>query len=318
MLLVRDLNILENSTLLQKGSVLTIGTYDGLHLGHIEVLKRTLQKARELELPTVIILFEPQPEEYLKSKNAPARLTSFSDKLTIFKSLHVDLVLCLRFKKDLASLPAEKFVDLVLKNKLNAKYLVVGEDFAFGHQKDGTLSLLQNSETAFGFATEIVPSFFIDKIKVSATHIRHVLKRDGLQEVRKFLGRPYSMSGRVAYGMQRGRVLGFPTANIHLRHKVLPIAGVYVAKVSGIERDFFGVANIGLRPTFGGTYPLLEVHLLDFNDDIYGRKIRVDFLHKIRDEKKFSDLNELKMQIEQDVAYSRNFLKGKQYDSVSG
>ena len=247
-------------------------------------------RAKELSLPSVTLFFEPQPGEYLSSRATPARLMSLSEKLYILQSLKVDLALCLRFTEQLASLSAMQFIHLVLENKLNVKHLVVGDDFVFGHKQGGDLSSFHKSQENFGFVTEMIPSVNLDQTKVSSTFIRQLLKSGDLMGAKKFLGRAYSMTGRVAHGTKRGRILGFPTANICLRHKVLPMRGVYA------------------RPTFGGDLPLLEVHLLDFYDDIYGVKIKVEFLRKIRSEQKFTDFEKLREKIEQDVKIARAFL----------
>lgn len=288
----------------ENGCVLTIGNFDGLHLGHRAVINKLAARGRDLGLPVVVMIFEPQPLEYFLGKNAPSRLMRLREKVMQFLTLPVDDLLILRFNQYLANWDAEQFVVDILIKKLNVRHLVVGDDFHFGKARRGNFAMLKEKGEAFGFQVEDTGSYQLDGLRVSSTLIRDALGAGDLDEAERLLGRCYSVCGRVAHGDQRGRTMGYPTANIRMFRKNTPVVGVYAVTMTGIDdREFEGVANVGTRPTFdGGSKVILETHLFDFDKEIYGRYVEVHFKRKIRDEICFRSLEELKAQIVKDVA----------------
>jgi len=305
--IIRGLKNLKKS---HHGCVATIGNFDGVHLGHQYVLGELAEKGANLGLPTVLIIFEPQPQEFFLKDKAPGRLTRFREKIRALLRLAVDRVFVMSFNKKLANQKAEDFIQKVLVKGLGIKHLVVGEDFRFGKKRAGDFALLQQAGEEYGFMVESMHNFEIDAERVSSTRVRKALADGDLNLAKKLLGRPYRMCGRVAHGDKRGRDIGFPTANIHIHRKVAPLTGVFVVEMFGIEGEpVSGVANLGIRPTADGVKTLLEVHLFDFNLDIYGSYVSVDFLHKIRDEKKFESFDLLKQQIQLDVRQAETKLK---------
>ena len=288
--------------------VATIGNFDGVHLGHLAVLGQVAEKAAQLQRPTTVIIFEPQPQEYFTPDTAPPRLTRLREKLLALRRYSVDRVLCLPFDQRLAVMPAEVFVDQVIVQGLGVRYLVVGDDFRFGRGRQGDFSLLQQTGVTQGFTVANMHTFNIDDQRVSSTRVRTALAAGDLHGAEKLLGRPYRMCGRVAHGDKRGRSIGFPTANIHLHRHATPVQGVFAVELFGIEGEpVAGVANVGSRPTVDGTRSLLEVHLFDFDRDIYGRYVHVDFLHKLRAEQRFESFEVLKQQILRDAEQAREF-----------
>ncbi|WP_455222015.1 bifunctional riboflavin kinase/FAD synthetase [Kaarinaea lacus] len=295
-----------------KGCVATIGNFDGVHLGHQAVIRQVMDKARELGLPVTVITFEPQPQEYFRPDEVPSRLTRFREKLLVLETLFVDRVLCLRFNKQLASLTADEFVQQILVDGLGVKYLVVGDDFKFGKGRSGNFEYLQSIGPELGFEVSDTDSFSFAGERVSSTRIREALESGDLLLAKQMLGRDYSMCGRVAHGDKRGRTIGFPTANIYLHRKSSPLYGVYSVQLHSKHpqiggRIVNGIANVGQRPTVGGTRTLLEVHLFDFSGDIYGAYVDVIFLQKIRDEHRFESFEALKAQIARDVEQAKAF-----------
>ncbi|MHB8744025.1 MAG: bifunctional riboflavin kinase/FAD synthetase [Sulfuricaulis sp.] len=300
-----------------RGCVATIGNFDGVHLGHQAVIGQLAEKAQEFGLPTQIILFEPQPQEYFQPDAAVPRLTRLREKLQALQRYSVNRVLCLRFDTDFAVMEPEDFIQRLLVDGLQVRYLVVGDDFRFGYQRRGDFAMLAAAGKQHGFQVVNMHTVTIDHERISSTRIRGALAGGDLALAEKLLGRPYRMCGRVAHGDQIGRTLGFPTANIHLHRKATPIKGIFAVEVFGLKIEpIAGAANIGSRPTVGGTRTLLEVHMLDFNEDIYGAYLHVNFLHKFRDEKRFESLEELRHWIEKDVADVRAFYR--EYHPVRG
>ncbi|MGV6987598.1 bifunctional riboflavin kinase/FAD synthetase [Testudinibacter sp. P80/BLE/0925] len=300
-----------NLPLLPQGCALTIGNFDGCHLGHQQILAHLKQKARQLGLPTVVMLFEPQPNEFFSAENAPARLMRLRDKLMFLQQAAIDYVLCIRFNRTFASLSAERFIQDYLVNKLQVKFLSIGDDFQFGAQRQGNFQTLLHAGKQFGFTVENNDSFALHAQRISSTLIRKALADDDLALAETMLGKPYSIRGRVAHGKKLGRTIGFPTANIHLHRQVNPIQGVYAVEIiDKYGQQHFGVANIGNRPTVdGGTRPLLEVHIFDFQRAIYGEPLEVVLRHKLRNEIKFADFEQLKQQIANDVQTAKDFFK---------
>lgn len=295
------------------GCVATIGNFDGVHLGHQAVLQQLAMKGDTLGLPAVVIVFEPQPNEFFAPDKAPARLCRFREKIEALRCYSIQQLCVLKFNKRLAQMAADEFVQRLLVDGLNVKYLVVGDDFRFGKDRQGDFAMLQQAGEKHGFQVVNMHTFSIEQHRVSSTRIRLALEQGDLLLAEKLLGRPYRMSGRVAHGDKRGRTLGFPTANIHLhRHKV-PLTGVYAVQLFGIAGEpIQGVANVGLRPTVAGLQrALLEVHLFDFERDIYGEHVQVHFLKKLRDEQKFSDLDALTKQIKSDCQQAKVYFGHK-------
>lgn len=292
--------------------VATLGSFDGVHLGHQEVIRRTIGKARELQLPATVITSEPLPREFFAPATSPPRLTRLREKLAAFEPLGVDRVLCLRFNAAMAGLPAETFVETILVNGLRITHLVVGDDTRFGKNRRGDFQLLQTLGNRFGFSVERSATLSLTGERVSSTRIREALGAGDMQSAAALLGRPYPMSGRVAHGDKRGRSLGYPTANIHLKRRQTPLMGIFAVEVGFCENPkagrLHGVASIGVRPTFGGGQCLLEVHLFDFDRDIYGQHVDVHFLHKLRDERRFDTVEALVSQMHRDAAQAKDFL----------
>ena len=291
-----------------RGCVATVGNFDGVHLGHQAVLGQVAEQAARLCLPAVVVTFEPQPQEYFRPDRAPPRLTRLREKLEALRRFSVDRVLCIRFDAAFAALSAEDFIARVLVEGLDVRYLVVGDDFRFGRDRRGDFALLAAAGAARGFPVVNMHSFQVDGRRVSSTRVRQALAAGDLEGAARLLGRPYSMSGRVAHGDGRGRDMGFPTANVHLHRRSSPVQGVFAVEVLGIPGEPVpGVANVGTRPTVGGTRALLEVHLLDYRRDVYGAHVQVQFLHKLREEQRFHSLEALIAQIDHDVARARAF-----------
>lgn len=292
-----------------RGCVATIGNFDGVHLGHQAVFRHLREQAEALGLPTTVVTFEPQPMEFFSRESAPARLTRLREKLQALKEAEIDRVVLLEFGAKLASMEAGEFVQRLLVEGLDVRYLFVGDDFRFGKGRSGDMDMLRAVGKEHDFAVENMNSFVVGEERVSSTLIREALAKGELEAASHYLGRPYRICGRVAHGDERGRSIGFPTANINLHRKVSPLHGVYAVRVGGLGKELLlGVANIGNRPTVeGDTRHLLEVYLFDFNRSIYGEHLDVEFCKKLRDEKKFDNFEQLMHQIEQDAVAARNF-----------
>jgi len=291
-----------------RGCVATIGNYDGVHLGHQAVLRQLKRHAEVLDLPALVITFEPHPQEFFKSGDAPTRITSFREKLEILKQQDVDRVLCLRFQQSIADLSAEQFIEQILSEDLGVKRLIIGDDFKFGKGREGNFEMLQEYGGKLGFDVIPTETHMLDGDRVSSSIIREKLLHSHFEEAQLLLGRYFSISGRVVHGVKRGRELGFPTANIDLSKRYVPIRGVFAVSVKGAdEHTYLGVANLGTRPVFEETMLLLEAHLFDFNKDIYGKHISVEFFKRLRDEKKFTSIDELVEQIATDSRAARDF-----------
>jgi riboflavin kinase/FMN adenylyltransferase len=292
---------------------LTIGNFDGVHLGHQAMLTRLKNAADKLELPACVMTFEPHPREFFSPDQAPTRLTSLREKLTCLIRSGIDCVHIRRFNYDFARISPEQFITRILNQELAVRWLLVGDDFRFGARRAGDFAMLQAFSAANGFIVETMPSVIINGQRVSSTAIRQALARGDLHVARKLLGRPYSISGRVIDGDKLGKRIGFPTANIQLKHNRPPLSGIFAVAVHGATQASLatplpGVASLGVRPTVHENgKPVLEVHLFDFNQEIYGQHLQVDFLHKLRDEEKFADIDTLVRQIKKDVAQAKDF-----------
>lgn len=311
---IRGLKRLESR---HRGCVATIGSFDGVHLGHQKILERVKQKSQELDLPSLVIIFEPQPQEYFAREQALARLSRLREKVNALFAVGVDRVLCLRFDSHLRSLSAQKFIDLVLVNGIGVRHLVVGDDFRFGCDRRGDFDLLRSEGARLGqeglgngFSVENTETFEFDGERVSSTRIRALLAEGLCEEVESLLGKPYSITGKVYYGRQLGRTLNAATANIALGRRCAPISGVFAVRVEHEDQCYSGVANVGVKPSVEGRRkPNVEAHLFDFDGDLYGESLKVFFMKKIRDERSFDSLDRLKQQIERDLAAGRAYFK---------
>ena len=309
--LIRGLSHLEP---FKSGCVLSIGNFDGLHLGHRAVIKKLAERGEALGLPVVIMTFEPQPLEYFLGDNAPSRLMCLREKVIEFNKLPVDNLLMVRFNRYFANCDAEQFIDDILINKLNVKHLVIGDDFHFGKARRGNFAMLKEKGKLYGFSVEDTGSCQIAGLRISSTLIRDALGAGDLIQAEKLLGHCYSVCGRVAHGEKLGRTIGYPTANIKMFRKNTPVNGVFAVTMTGIDGlELEGVANVGTRPTVdGGSKVVLETYLFDFDKEIYGRYVEVRFKQKIRDEIRFQSLEQLKARIEKDVAEAKNiFVQSK-------
>ncbi|WP_039912460.1 bifunctional riboflavin kinase/FAD synthetase [Cellvibrio mixtus] len=292
-----------------RGCVATIGSFDGVHLGHQAILRQLLAVARQHQLPAVVIIFEPQPHEFFSGDKAPARLMRLREKIQALLAAGVERVFCLQFNEQLRSLSAEEFIEKILLDGLGIKHLVVGDDFRFGCDRRGNFALLQSVGIERGFEVTDTCTLEVDGVRVSSTRIRQLLEQGDFAGVEKLLGRPYSIGGRIVYGQQLGRKLGVPTANVHLRRYKSPLHGVFTVTITFADGSVHnGVANVGVRPTVNGVKkPLLEVHIFDFARTVYGAMINVAFHTKLRDEKKFNSLDELQAQLQTDIAQAKQF-----------
>lgn len=293
----------------QTAAVLTIGNFDGVHLGHQALLSLLIAKARELGLPAVVLTFEPHPREFFSPADAPARLASLREKLLLLDSAGVDQTYILRFDAQLAAQSADSFIRDTLVRGLGVRHLFVGDDFRFGARRQGSFAMLREAGLAQGFGVESMPTLDVDGERVSSSAVRAALREADLGHAARLLGRPYSIAGRVSHGDKIGRQLGFPTANIQMKHRRPALTGVYAVRVEGLDgRSITGVANVGVRPTATARgRARLEVHLFDWTQNCYGAHIRVHFLHKLRDEHKFESLDALRAQIARDAQAARDW-----------
>ena len=289
-----------------RGCVATIGNFDGVHRGHQHMITAVRAAAVRLGLPAAVITFEPTPREFFEGEAAPARLTRLREKLEALASYGVDRVLVLRFDRRVQAMGATEFVERLLVDGLGVRHMVVGHDFHFARRREGNLALLKEAGTRHGFTVEEVGRYMDEGERVSSSLVRDALGRGDLERARKLLGRPYRMAGRVRRGEQLGRTLGFPTANLALHRKVVPLWGVFAVRVSGAGlADHPAVVSLGTRPTINGTEPLLEVHVFDFDGDLYGRYLDVDFILRLRDERRFETIDALVAQMHRDAAAAR-------------
>jgi len=294
----------------QRGCVVTIGTYDGIHLGHQALLRRLSEHAARLSAPTVLLTFEPMPREYLSPEAPPARLTSLRERCRVLGRMGLDYVLLLRFGEGLRNLSGAAFADLLARD-LAPRAVVVGHDFRFGCRGEATAPMLAEAGGRLGYSVDVVPPVMLDGERVSSSGVRDALGQGRLDLARRWLGRPYSMRGRVVRGQRLGRDLGFPTANLRIERCRSPLKGIFAVRVHGVgPMPLQGVASLGTRPTVGGVHTLLEVHLFDFDADLYGREIEVEFVAKLRDEEYFPTLDALVEQIHRDAAQARRILNG--------
>lgn len=291
------------------GSVVTIGAFDGLHLGHRRLLKRVFEESARTRLPSIVMSFEPTPGEFFSADRPPARLMRFREKYEALKRAGVDIFYCPRFDAQMKNIDSVTFVRQLLIQTLNMSHLVIGDDFHFARNREGNLGLLQRICGTLGFTLEKVASVVVGGERVSSTAIREALWNGEMARARSLLGHSYRMSGRVIRGQSLGRDLGYPTANVNLLRRQSAVMGIFAVQVHGLgDGPLGGVASVGTRPTFAGVKPLLEVHIFDFDEDIYGRHIQVEFIERLRSEQKFETADALIRQMHDDSARAREIL----------
>ncbi len=304
--LIRDMH---NLRARHRDCAVTIGNFDGVHLGHREVLARLDERARALGVPATVLTFEPTPMEFFRGDQAPPRLSRFREKFERLRDAGVERLFSVRFDAALAAMPAGAFIESLLVRGLGARHVIVGDDFRFGRGREGDYALLERAGQQFGFSVDHTPTCTMDGVRISSSAVRAALRAGDLERAARLLGRPYDMIGRVVPGKRLGRDLGYPTANIRPGRLVSPVSGVFAVKVRGIaDQTLPGVASVGTRPTVDGRGTLLEVHLFDFSGDLYGRLLRVDFYARLRDELKFASLDAMRVQMDRDAAEARAIL----------
>jgi riboflavin kinase/FMN adenylyltransferase len=300
---------LHNLRARHRGCALTIGNFDGVHRGHQAVIAQLAKIARNSRLPSTALTFEPHPREFFSGENAPARLTRLREKLQALADTPLDRIVVARFTRDFSQMSPEAFIDDVLIKALGVRHVVVGEDFHYGHRARGTFMALEEAGERLGFGVTRCVTFELDGRRVSSSWVRDDLADGELVKAAELIGRPYCIQGRVARGSRLGHSIGFPTANIPLRRLSTSLSGVYAVRLRGLRATAeAGVANLGTRPTVNGSEKLLEVHLFDFDQNIYGRHVSVEFVHKLRDEQHFESLQALKEQIARDASAARGLL----------
>ena len=308
MRLVRHLSDLPFEQLI-RSSVVTIGAFDGVHHGHEQLLRRVLAESRTRGVPSVVMSFEPTPKEFFSAAAPPARLMRFREKFDALAGHGIDIFYCPRFSESMRNISAGAFIRRILVHGLNASHIVIGDDFRFARKREGTLDELLRTGETLDYSVEQVPSVVVDGIRVSSTAIRDALASGDLAKATALLGRPYRMSGRIVRGRQVGRALGYATANVDLRRRQSAVTGIYAVRVHGLpEGAIEGVASVGTRPTFDLTKPLLEVHLFNFDREIYGEYIHVDFIEHLRGEEKFASVDDLVAQMKIDEENARSAL----------
>lgn len=299
------------------GCVVTLGNFDGMHLGHQSLLRKLKFLGQKLHLPTVVIIFEPQPKEFFLKSQADSRLMQFREKWMAFREWKVDFLVCYRFNKILANLSPENFVKEILVDQLKVEALVVGDDCRFGAKRAGDYQLLKKLAECYGFEAIKMASILYEEERISSTRVRYALEMGNMDLARNLLGHFYWLCGKIISGEKRGRALGFPTANIDLHRDKVPLRGIFVIQAYLKEELFQGVASLGVRPTFGGTKMLLEVYLFNFCRDIYGNYLRVEFLHKLRSEEQFPSVHALVKQMRTDVSEAKDYFFKRMILSIS-
>jgi riboflavin kinase / FMN adenylyltransferase len=292
------------------GCVATIGNFDGVHIGHQYILKQLIHQSKKFNVPALVISFDPQPQEFFSGHNF-VRLTRFRDKTELLSEAGIDRILVIHFNKKFSTISADNFVDNILVKQLGIKYLLVGDDFCYGKNRQGNYQHLVSKAQEYHFILKSIETIESNSIRVSSTRIRTALEHGDMESARTMLGRSYWMSGHVQHGAKKGRTIGFPTANVPLHRNTPAVRGVYAVKLWKKKQalSYNGVANIGFRPTVKGTKALLEVHIFDFDEDLYGQLVHIDFLHKIRDEIKFDSFDLLKQQIMNDSGVARKYFE---------
>jgi riboflavin kinase/FMN adenylyltransferase len=289
-------------------AVVTVGNFDGVHLGHQALMQKVKERARAIDGTSVVFTFEPHPVKVLKGKHLPL-ITPFPRKMELIAQQGIEIAVCPPFTKEFAQIGAKEFICEILMKKIGMKEMVVGYDFAFGKKREGNIDSLKTWGEKLGFKVHVVGPICINGVIVSSTKVREFIMAGEMERVKELLGRYYQVTGKVIRGKNRGgRLLGIPTANLKLINEVFPKNGVYAVEVIYEDKTYHGVANIGFNPTFGDNALSVETHILDFNQNIYGETIRVIFVKRLRDEKKFDNLEALKAQIQKDIEVARKIL----------
>ena len=300
---------LKNPSMRHRGCVLTVGNYDGVHLGHQQMLRALRERARQMDVPATVLVFEPSSKEFIDPEGAPPRLTRWREKCLALAACGVERLVTLKFDERMRAMSPDRFVEELIVGALGARHMVVGDDFRYGCRASGTIGTLTDAGRAHGFTVEQIPPYVFDSVRVSSTAVRQRLEQGDFAGAARLLGRPYRMQGRVVHGRELGRDLGFPTANLRLGRRKPPVRGVLAVRAFGADGAARpGVASLGTRPTVGGIEPLLEVHLFDFEGDLYGRALEVEFVAKLRDEEKVASRDEMVAQMRRDAADARRIL----------
>jgi riboflavin kinase/FMN adenylyltransferase len=301
---------LHNISRRHRGCVLTVGNYDGVHLGHQQMIGALMARAAELRSTPTVLVFEPSSKEFIDPEGAPPRLTRWREKFLALSALGVERLVTLRFDEYMRAMTPQCFVDELIVDALGTRHMVVGDDFRYGCNAGGTIESLRAAGLTHRFGVEQIAPFVFDGVRVSSTAVRERLSRSDFGGARRLLGRPYRMLGRVVHGRELGRTLGFPTANLRLMRRKSPVCGILAVRVFGVEpKPVSAVASLGTRPTVDGTEMLLEVHVFDFDGDLYGCELEVEFVAKLRDEVKFDSLEALVAQMQIDAAQARGVLR---------
>ncbi len=290
------------------GCIATIGNFDGVHKGHRHILQHLRKLAEQMQLPATVIVFEPHPLEFFRPEAAPVRLMTLRDKAETLAELGIDNLVCLRFNQALAQMQANDFIETILHQQMGVKHLIVGDDFKFGYQRQGDFALLKHRGSELGFSVEDTKTVALDGERVSSSRVRQALAAGDMRQAAYMLERPYAVIGRVQHGEKIGRQIGFPTANLSWQRPKPPLCGVYAVKVLIDGQYYQAVANCGRKPTIGERHELIEVHVFDWHGDLYGKRIRVEFVDFIRNEQKFDSLDALKQQIERDCEQAKQRL----------
>ncbi|WP_304092332.1 bifunctional riboflavin kinase/FAD synthetase [Hydrogenobacter thermophilus] len=301
---VKSLECVEN---IQESTAVTVGNFDGIHLGHRFLIEKLKEEAKKRNLKTLVLSFHPHPLKVLSPKQSPCELTNLEEKLNLLEELGIDYAVFIRFDEKFSLMKAEDFIREILYKRLSARFLLVGYDWRFGYRREGEIELAKELGEKLGFEVSSVEPFKINGHIVSSTLIRRLLHSGRLEEAQLYLGRHYWVKRKVVKGDGRGNAIGVPTANLEGTENLCLKEGVYAVLV---EEKLLGVANYGYRPTFDGRKKVLEVHILDFNENIRGKKVKVEFVKFLREEKKFNSLEELKKQIKQDIELTRSLLLG--------
>lgn len=294
---------------LPQHTVATIGNFDGVHLGHRAIFRRVVAEARRTQGTAAVITFNPHPLKLLAPEKAPLLINTYAERERLIAASCIDLLVCLPFTSELAALPATTFVEDILLRSLGIKHLIIGYDYAFGHNRQGNAVFLQDCGKRYGFTVEVLPPISLNQEVYSSTRIRQLIQKGEVEAASVQLGRHFTLEGEVVHGAGRGKNLGFPTANLRTEKEILPQEGVYAVKVRHLGTLYDGVVNIGKNPTFGGNELTVEVHLLDLEKSLYGETLRIYFLHRIRGEVRFATVSDLCSAIQADIDHARQLLE---------
>jgi riboflavin kinase / FMN adenylyltransferase len=290
-----------------KNPVITIGNFDGVHLGHQKILKRTIQRARALDGVSVVYTFNPHPLKVVRPEAEPQSITTFEEKVRLIDAIGIDCLVCENFTRQFAEQPPEEFIKNIIVDRIHPREIIIGHDYAFGKNRKGSIELLQKMGEIFHFKVQVIDNITIKNIPVRSTTVRRLITLGKVSLADKLLGRPYSLSGKVVHGKQRR--IGFPTANLSPGKNLIPKNGVYAIRTQTPYGVFNGIVNVGYNPTFDNDRLTIEAHLFNFNETLYGRDITVYFIKRVRGEKKFGDVPSLVKQIERDIALTKRILE---------